>query len=102
MTSKNLILATGRRKTSVAQVRIIPNGEGKVTINSRPVGDVFRGQDHRLRDIMAPIGVAVEGAKKFDYALKITGGGLTGQAGAARHAIARAPKARKRFQYSKR
>ena len=127
------ILATGRRKTSVAQVRLIPNGGGKVTVNAKPAEEYFRGQEHRLRDVMAPIGL-VESAKQFDYKLKIVGGGNTGQAGAARHAIARAlvkldeknkkvmrvngfltrdprmverkksgqPKARKRFQYSKR
>ncbi len=127
------IWATGRRKTSVAQVRLIPQGEGKVMVNAKPVDDYFRGQEHRLRDVLSPIGL-VDGAKKFDYALKIVGGGMTGQAGAARHAIARAlvkldeknkkvmrangfltrdprmverkksgqPKARKRFQYSKR
>ena len=127
------IWATGRRKTSVAQVRLIPNGEGKVTINAKPVEVYFRGQDHQKRDVMAPI-VLVEAAKKFDYILKIIGGGTSGQAGAARHAISRAlvkldeknrkimraegfmtrdprmverkksgqPKARKRFQYSKR
>ena len=129
----NQIWATGRRKTSVAQVRLIPNGEGKVTVNSRPVDEYFRGQDHQKRDLLAPI-LLVEAAKKFDYILKIIGGGVSGQAGAARHAIARAlvkldeknrkamraegfmtrdprmverkksgqPKARKRFQYSKR
>ena len=134
MTKQNQIWATGRRKTSVAQARVVPEGTGKVTINAKPVEEYFRGQEHRLRDIMAPIGVAVDGAKKFDYILKIVGGGLTGQAEAARHAIARAlvkldeknkkpmrangfltrdprmverkksgqPKARKRFQYSKR
>ena len=135
MTPKNNvhILATGRRKTSVAQVRLIPNGEGKVTINSKPVEEYFRGQDHQKRDVLAPIAL-VEAAKKFDFTLKIQGGGVSGQAGAARHAIARAlvkldeknrktmrvegfltrdprmverkksgqPKARKRFQYSKR
>jgi small subunit ribosomal protein S9 len=127
------IWATGRRKTSVAQVRLIPNGEGKVTINSRLIDDYFRGQEHQKRDVLAPIAKIEEG-KKFDFVLKILGGGLSGQAGAARHAIARAlvklddknrkplrvegfltrdprmverkksgqPKARKRFQYSKR
>ena len=127
------IWATGRRKTSVASVRLVPNGAGKVTINSKPVGDYFRGQDHQQRDVMAPIKL-VEAATKFDFILKIIGGGLSGQAGAARHAISRAlvkldeknrkamraegfltrdprmverkksgqPKARKRFQYSKR
>ncbi len=127
------IRATGRRKTSVAQVRMIPNGEGKVTVNAKPVAAYFRGQEHQQRDILAPIGL-VEAAKKFDFILKIIGGGTTGQAQAGRHAIARAlvkldeknrkvmraegfltrdprmverkksgqPKARKRFQYSKR
>ena len=131
--AQNQIWATGRRKTSVASVRLLPNGEGKVTINSKPVTMYFRGMDHQTRDVMAPIKL-VEAAAKFDYVLKIIGGGLSGQAGAARHAIARAlvkldeknrkamraegfltrdprmverkksgqPKARKRFQYSKR
>ena len=131
---KNIhIRATGRRKTSVAQVRLLPKGSGKVTINSRLAADYFRGQEHQQRDVFAPIKL-VEAAKDFDYTLKIIGGGLSGQAGAARHAIARAlvkldeknrkimrlegfltrdprmverkksgqPKARKRFQYSKR
>ncbi len=134
MMKQNQIWATGRRKTSVAQVRLIPEGAGKVTVNTKPVDDYFRGQEHRLRNVLAPIGVAAEGAKTFDYVLKVMGGGLTGQAEAARHAIARAlvkldeknkkamrangfltrdprmverkksgqPKARKRFQYSKR
>jgi len=133
MSKQPQIWATGRRKTSVAQVRLVPDGEGKVTVNAKPADDYFRGQEHRLRNLLAPIGLA-EGAKKFDYTLKIVGGGLTGQADAGRHAIARAlvkldeknkkamrangfltrdprmverkksgqPKARKRFQYSKR
>jgi small subunit ribosomal protein S9 len=135
MSPKNTeqIWATGRRKTSVAQVRLIPNGEGKVTINSKSIDEYFRGQDHQKRDVLAPI-LIIEAAKNFDFILKIFGGGVTGQAGAARHAIARAlvkldeknrkamraegfltrdprmverkksgqPKARKRFQYSKR
>ncbi|MBI5211604.1 MAG: 30S ribosomal protein S9 [Elusimicrobia bacterium] len=127
------IWATGRRKTSVAQVRLIPQGEGKVTINARSVEEYFRGQDRRKRDVLAPIAL-VEEAKKFDFVVKVFGGGMTGQAGAVRHAIARSlvkldlknkkplrvegfltrdsrmverkksgqPKARKRFQYSKR
>lgn len=135
MAHKNdpLMRATGRRKTSVAQVRLIPNGSGEVTINSKPLREYFRGQERWQKDVLAPIQV-VEAAKKFDFSLKILGGGSTGQAGAARHAIARVlvkldeknrkplraeghltrdprmverkksgqPKARKRFQYSKR
>ena len=127
------IWATGRRKTSTAAVRLVPNGAGKVTINSKPVEDYFRGQEHRLKNVLAPL-TLVEDSKKFDFVVKVLGGGVTGQAEAARHAIARAlvklddknrkvmrvngfltrdprmverkksgqPKARKRFQYSKR
>ncbi len=134
MKNKEQIWATGRRKTSVAQVRLIPKGEGKVTVNAQPVEAYFQGQDGRLRNVLAPIALAAEGAKLFDYAIKLNGGGMTGQSDAARHAIARAlvkldeknkkvmrangfltrdprmverkksgqPKARKRFQYSKR
>ncbi len=130
---KRHIWATGRRKTSVAQVRLLSNGEGKVTVNSKSVEEYFRGTDHQKRDVLAPIKV-IEEAKKYDYVLTLIGGGISGQAGAARHAIARAlvkldeknrkplraegfltrdprmverkkagqPKARKRFQYSKR
>ncbi|HAM35262.1 MAG TPA: 30S ribosomal protein S9 [Elusimicrobia bacterium] len=133
MKNDNQIWATGRRKTAVAQVRLVPNGAGKVTVNAKPADEYFRGQEHRLRNVLAPIGL-VESAKQFDFVVKIIGGGLTGQAEAARHAIARAlvkldeknkkpmrangfltrdprmverkksgqPKARKRFQYSKR
>jgi small subunit ribosomal protein S9 len=131
--NEGAIWATGRRKTSVAQVRVVPRGEGKVTVNSQPVEEYFRGQDHRLRDATAPLKVYEESAK-YNYFVKVVGGGVSGQAGATRHAIARAlvkldeknrkplraegfltrdprmverkksgqPKARKRFQYSKR
>lgn len=127
------IWATGRRKTSTAQVRLIPKGEGKVTINKRPIDDYFYGQNRQKKEVLAPI-LLVPEAKTFDYILKIAGGGDSGQAGAARHAISRAlvkldeknrktmraegfltrdsrmverkkpgqPKARKRFQFSKR
>ena len=77
MTKHDQIWATGRRKTSVAQVRLIPDGAGKVTVNATPAEDYFKGQERRLRDVMAPIGVAAEAAKKYDYAVKIVGGGLT-------------------------
>lgn len=132
-TDNQTIWATGRRKTSVAQVRLMPKGEGKVTVNSKPVEEYFRGQNRQLQDALSPIKVIPE-ANKFNYIVKIVGGGISGQAGAARHAISRAllkldaknrkalraegfltrdarmverkksgqPKARKRFQYSKR
>ena len=130
---RTAIWATGRRKTSVAQVRLMPRGEGKVVVNSKPIEDYFRGQHRQMQEAVAPIQVIPE-AKNFNYIVKILGGGISGQAGAAKHAIARAllkldvknrkalraegfltrdarmverkksgqPKARKRFQYSKR
>ena len=58
------ILATGRRKTAVAQVRILPKGDGKVTVNKKPLEQYFRGMPHQIRDAISPIEL-VEGAKKF-------------------------------------
>ncbi|MBI4385949.1 MAG: 30S ribosomal protein S9 [Elusimicrobia bacterium] len=124
--------ATGRRKTSIAQVRLIPQGEGKVTMNGQPLDNFFRGHDRYRAEVLSPF--KVDGASGYDAYVKVQGGGLTGQAQAARHGIARAlskiseplkrtmrkegwltrdprmverkkpgrPKARKRFQYSKR
>jgi len=133
MGKNEAIWATGRRKTSVAQVRVLPKGEGKITVNQKPVDEYFKGLGHQARDVKAPVEL-VESAKGHDFIVKVDGGGISGQAGAARHAIARAlvklddkhkkalkaagfltrdprmverkksgqPKARKRFQYSKR
>jgi small subunit ribosomal protein S9 len=133
MGKNDVIWATGRRKTSVAQVRVLAKGEGKITVNHKPIDEYFRGLPHQAMDVRAPIDL-IEGAKGHDYIVKVIGGGVSGQAGAARHAISRAlvkvdeknkktlkaagfltrdprmverkkpgqPKARKRFQYSKR
>ena len=85
--SKPLIQTTGRRKRSVARVRLRP-GTGTVTVNGRPVLDYFPSESHRLV-FMEPLRVtATEGTYDIDATLR--GGGLSGQAGALRLGIARA------------
>ena len=79
--------ATGRRKTSVARVRLIP-GEGKITINKRDIEEYF-GLD-TLKLIVRQPQTLTETTGRFDVIVTVAGGGLTGQAGAIRHGIARA------------
>ncbi|ROL56106.1 30S ribosomal protein S9 [Bacteroidetes/Chlorobi group bacterium Naka2016] len=124
-------IATGRRKTSVAQVRLYP-GTGKITVNDRPFEEYFPIEFHRIQ-IIKPLEVT-NTLGKFDIVVKTNGGGISGQAGAVQLGIARAlveyeesfkptlkefglltrdprmverkkygqKKARKRFQFSKR
>ena len=123
--------ATGRRKTSVARVRLTP-GSGKITVNGREILEYFKRETLKMM-IEQPFEVT-ETIGKFDMVATIDGGGLTGQAGALRLSLSRAllewnpetrpelkaagfltrdprkverkkygqPKARKRFQFSKR
>lgn len=78
---------TGRRKTSVARVRLTP-GSGKITINGRDIDDYFGLETLKLI-IRQPL-VLTENQAKYDVIVNVEGGGLTGQAGAIRHGIARA------------
>ena len=129
---KNIIAATGRRKTSIAQDQLVQDGAGKVTINNK-TPEAYFGNNPRLRHLItSPFDLAKD--QKFDCIAKVVGGGLSSQAGAIRHGVARAiaslgdsfhssmkkagfltrdprmverkkpgqPKARKRFQFSKR
>ena len=78
---------TGRRKSSVARVRLIP-GTGNITVNKKPLEDYF-GMEIVKREVRRPFEVAgCEG--KFDVIATVYGGGFTGQAGALRHGISRA------------
>ena len=80
---------TGRRKSSVARVRIKP-GDGKLLINKRELGNYFtREQDKK--SVLAPL-KAVDAEKSFDVFINVRGGGTTGQAGASLLGIARALK----------
>ena len=76
---------TGRRKSSVARVYLVP-GTGKVTINKRDMDEYF-GLDTLKVIVRQPL-AATETADKFDVLVNVRGGGYTGQAGAIRHGIA--------------
>ena len=78
---------TGRRKKSIARVRLVP-GEGKVTINDRSLDDYF-GLETLKVIVRQPL-VLTDTVGKFDAVCKVVGGGFTGQAGAIRHGISRA------------
>ena len=130
-TKTSEFLGTGRRKTSVARVRL-SNGSGKVTVNGRTFENYFPTDS--LRMVVQQPFVVTNMTDKFDVRVNVTGGGPAGQAGAVRHGISRAlllvdaalrpplkaeglltrdprmrerkkygqPGARKRFQFSKR
>ncbi len=84
--SAPLVQATGRRKRSVARVRL-RTGVGTITVNGRPVENYFPSQTHRMR-ILEPLTVtATEG--RYDIDATIGGGGSSGQAGALRLGISR-------------
>jgi small subunit ribosomal protein S9 len=127
----NEFLGTGRRKTSVARVRLAP-GSGKITVNGRAFENYFLTDT--LRSVVTKPFAVTETTGKFDARINVEGGGPSGQAGAVRHGISRAlleadvnyrsnlkseglltrdprmkerkkygqPGARKRFQFSKR
>jgi len=80
---------TGRRKSSVARVRIRP-GDGKLLINKRELADYFRREQDRLA-VKAPL-KAVQAERSFDVFVNVGGGGTTGQSGAVSLGIARALK----------
>ena len=126
------VWTTGRRKTSVARVRIVP-GSGQVLINNQSVNDYFQGHVRAKAEATAPLQIG-RGVTSFDFHVSVEGGGVTGQAGAVKLGISRGlaqidptqktafrkegfltrdprmverkkpgqPKARRRFQHSKR
>ena len=78
---------TGRRKKSVARVRVYP-GTGKITINDRDIDNYF-GLDTLKLIVRQPLNLT-ETTEKFDVVCRVSGGGVTGQAGAIRHGLSRA------------
>ena len=80
-------LGTGRRKKSVARVRLLP-GTGNITINKRDIDDYF-GLETLKMIVRAPL-VLTDTLSKYDVRVNVYGGGTTGQAGAIRHGISRA------------
>ena len=132
ITRQNPLWATGRRKTAVARVRVIP-GEGRVVVNGKTVEDFFGGNERQKASALAPFRLS-KTLSAYDVFVSTAGGGITGQAEAMRLGISRAlvemdpklrtplrakgfltrdprmverkkagqPKARARFQHSKR
>lgn len=126
------VQATGRRKNAVARVQVM-SGNGQISINDRTIDEYFGGLKRHKKDAVRPLEIYTS-SKGYDYIISVNGGGVTGQAGAIRHSLARAiikmdpnqkqlmkkegfltrdprmverkksgmPKARKRFQFSKR
>jgi Ribosomal protein S9 len=85
--AKMQYFGTGRRKSSVARVRLIP-GKGEITVNKKPLDD-YIALEIVKREVRRPFEIAgCDG--KFDVIATVRGGGYTGQAGALRHGIARA------------
>ena len=85
--TKPYFYGTGRRKNSVARVRVY-NGTGKITINDRDIEEFF-GYETLKMLVRSPL-VLTERLGSYDVAVTVHGGGFTGQAGAIRHGIARA------------
>ncbi|WML55578.1 30S ribosomal protein S9 [Neobacillus sp. PS3-12] len=80
-------IGTGRRKSSVARVRLVP-GSGKIIINDRDIENYIPFE--ALRSVVKQPLVATETLGSYDVLVNVSGGGYTGQAGAIRHGIARA------------
>ena len=85
--SKPYFYGTGRRKSSVARVRVY-QGTGKITINDRDIDDYFGLETLKLI-VRQPLAIT-DTTEKFDIVCRVSGGGVTGQAGAIRHGLSRA------------
>ncbi|MFR4978945.1 MAG: 30S ribosomal protein S9, partial [Butyricicoccus sp.] len=85
---KAYFYGTGRRKSSVARVRLFPGGTGEIKINNRTIDNYFGLETLKLI-VRQPL-EATNTTDKFDIECTVVGGGFTGQAGAIRHGIARA------------
>jgi small subunit ribosomal protein S9 len=125
-------LSAGRRKNAIART-MVASGNGKIIINNKTVDEYFGGLERLKKTALKPLGIW-KGIKNYDFFINVNGGGVSGQAGAISHSIARTilelneaskaalkkeglltrdsrmverkkpgrPKARKRFQFSKR
>jgi small subunit ribosomal protein S9 len=87
MSEESYVWGTGKRKCAIAQVRLFP-GKGEIIINDKPYQEAFPRIEHRHM-IEHPL-LATDNMGKFRVIAKVNGGGLSGQAGAIRHGIARA------------
>ncbi len=87
MANNKVYTGTGRRKSSIAQVKMVP-GKGKITVNGRDVNEFFPYETN-VMDLKQPL-VATDTVETFDIDVKVNGGGFTGQTGAIRLGITRA------------
>ncbi len=87
MAERKHYYGTGRRKTAIARVRLLPGG-GSVVVNDRPLEEAF--PDEPLREVIFQAFKVTNTREKYGAAVKVSGGGIAGQAGAIRHGIARA------------
>jgi len=85
--NKNVDIFVGRRKRSVARVRLLP-GKGEIIVNDRKIDDYFGRKTYKMI-ILQPMELT-ESENSYDIYVNVRGGGLTGQAGAIRHGISRA------------
>lgn len=79
----------GRRKTSVARVRIYPNGDGSIIINGKNAQD-YLGREAHVATVDAPLRALDLNGSSYTLTVRVLGGGVSGQAGAIRHGLARA------------
>ena len=79
---------TGRRKSAIARVRLIPGGDGSIIINKKTIDEYFGLETLKLI-VRQPL-VLTDSLTKYDVLVNVCGGGYTGQAGAIRHGISRA------------
>jgi small subunit ribosomal protein S9 len=86
--NKNYFYGTGRRKTAVARVRLLP-GTGQFTVNNKTIVEYFGGRPLHELVVMMPLRLT-NLVGRYNVSVKVVGGGTTGQAGAVRHGIARA------------
>lgn len=87
MSKKEYIYATGKRKSSIARVNIIP-GTGKITINGKDMNEIYK-LDTLKAIVLKPFNIA-NMIEKYDVDAKVSGGGFVGQAGAIAHGISKA------------
>ncbi|EMF90416.1 ribosomal protein S9 [Leptospira santarosai str. ST188] len=88
MASTKEIWAVGRRKTSIARAKI-KEGTGKITVNHEDIKDYLQNRKAIIEEAIRPLSL-LNVQDKYDLNLNVTGGGITGQVGAIRHALARA------------
>jgi small subunit ribosomal protein S9 len=79
----------GRRKTAVARVRLFPNGDGTVIVNGRSARQYFGQRESVNATVVAPLRL-IDQENAYSMSVRVVGGGTSGQAGAIRHAVARA------------